>query len=149
MPKHEETNRERALDALAIARREKRSLSYAARMVRLPPSEVLRHTGEGFEQHGGEWYAKPQDRIRREMSVLTPEGPVAVVIDDSREASLNADHANAVKRYLRTGRLDAMAALPRRHVVTRQGRLQLATSAADLDRLAEGSEITYDVYLRF
>jgi hypothetical protein len=142
-------NRERALDALAIARRQRLPLGSSARLVGLSPSEVLRHVGEGFEKKGSRWVPRPHDRIPRHMSVLTPSGPVSALIDDSREATLNAEHANAVQRYLQTGQLDHIVDLPRRHLRTRGGRLPLATSAADLDRLAEGSEITYDVYLRF
>jgi len=143
------TDRERALDALAIARREHRSLRSVVRMVGLPQSEVLRHAGAGFEQRGKQWYARPHDTIPREMSVLTPDGPVGVLITDSREASLNAEHANAVQRYLRLGLTDAIDALTRHFVRTARGRLDLAVSESDLDRLAAGAELEYDVYLRF
>lgn len=82
------------------------------------------------------------------MAVLTPEGPEFVVIRDSRTATLVAEHANAVHHYLRTGDAGDLARL--RRVRFRQGgrTYELATDEDTLDRLAEGSELHYELYRR-
>jgi hypothetical protein len=140
---------ERAFDALSRARRGYVPLSAVALEVGLTPEEVLEHTPGAWEQAGDDWQPTEWDRLPRQMSVLTPDGPVDAVIRDSRQATLNATHANAVRHYLATGDLSRIEALGGQTIRTDQGRLRLVTNAEELDRLAEGAELEYDVYLRF
>jgi hypothetical protein len=143
-------DRERALDALAIARREGIPLGAAARRVRLRPEVVQRHVGAGFELRRGRWFAKPFDRIPREMSFLSPEGPQAVLTRDSRLASRISKHNNAVRHYLHTGDTSWLRPFRGHGMRVRDGSLVVfATDPGDLDRLADGAELVYDVYLRF
>ncbi|GAC1676705.1 MAG: hypothetical protein NVS9B8_18210 [Candidatus Limnocylindrales bacterium] len=140
--------RERAFDALALARRTGISLSQAARTTGTTRRTVLRHAGAGFQRDGRRWAPRPFDRMVREMTVLTPEGPITVAIRDSRTASLVAEHANAVRAYLRTGdehRLDGL----RRGAFQLGGEtIRLVTDADVIDRLAAGAETHYEVYRR-
>src|SRR4051794_8896515 len=95
--------RERALDALALARREGLSLRAASDRARTDPRTVRRHAGQAFRKRGARWVPTPWDRIPREMTAVTPTGPLAVTVRDSRTASLLAEHANAVARYIELG----------------------------------------------
>jgi hypothetical protein len=140
------TPRERALDALALTRRERLSLRRAADLTRTDPRTVLRHAGVAFRKEGSRWSARPFDRIPREMNVLTDNGPEWMVIRDSRTASLVAEHANAVRLYLRYGDEAPLRQLPR-HSFRLDGReVVLETDPVRLDRLAAGGELHYELY---
>jgi hypothetical protein len=144
-----ESDREKALDALAIARRDQLDLGVAAYMVGVDPTVVIRHAGEGFEQRAGRWLARPFDTIRRDMTLLTADGPRAVRTHDSRLATELSRHHNAVKHYIETGDVSRLLPFRDRKVRTRKGLFSFATEPPVLDRLAEGGELAYDVYLRF
>jgi len=138
--------RERAMDALALARRRDISLTRAARLTGTTRRTVLRHAGAGFEKEGRRWTPRAFDRIAREMTVLTPVGPMSLVIRDSRTASLIAEHANAVRSYLHTGDESQLHDL-RRHEFRFHGhRVPLVADADVVDRLAAGSELHYELY---
>jgi hypothetical protein len=140
------TPRERALDALALTRRERLSLRRAADLTRTDPRTVLRHAPTAFHKDGGRWAARPFDRIPREMTVLTPAGPEVVPIRDSRTASLIAEHANAVAAYVERGDEVPLRHLGRRRVQIRGQPVVLETDPVRLDRLAAGGELHYELY---
>lgn len=136
---------ERALDALARARREGQSLREASRLARTDPRTVRRHVGSAFRKSGGRWRPTAYDRIPRAMTVLTREGPALEVITDSRTASLLGHHANAVARYIETG--DESVARFRPRVIRIRGQpVELETDLDRLDRLAKGGELHYELY---
>jgi hypothetical protein len=139
--------RERALDALALSRREGYSLSRSARMTRTTPRTVLRYSGQGWRREGRRWRPKAFDRIPREMNVLAEDGPVLLVLD-SRQATIVADHANAVESYLRFGDESGLRRLRRTRVRVDGVAYELPTDPAALDRLAEGGELHYELYRR-
>lgn len=143
----ESSPRERALEALALARRGY-SLRRAADLARTDPRTVRRHAGTAFRREGRRWKPSPFDRIPREMAVLTRAGPVAVTVRDSRTASLLAEHANAVTAYRDKGDELPLQRLRRRAIRIRGQRLTLATDPVVLDRLAAGSELHYELYRR-
>lgn len=139
------TPRERALDALALARRGY-SLRRAADLARTDPRTVRRHAGQAFRKEGARWAPTPYDRIAREMTALTPAGPEPVVVRDSRTASLLAEHANAVARYVELGDEDGLRALRRTEIRIRGQPVRLETDPIRLDRLARGGELHYELY---
>ena len=139
---------ERALDALALVRRQGVSLTRAARLTGTTRRTVLSHAGAGFQRNGRRWVPTPFDRIPREMAVLTVAGPAVGVIRDSRTASLVAEHANAVRHYLRTGDERRLAGLRRKTFQLDGQTVVLVTDADVIDRLAAGSELHYEVYQR-
>jgi len=139
---------ERALDALALTRREGWSLTRAARMVRSDPRTVRRHVGRALQKDGNRWRPRAFDRIPRPMRVMTPEGPTLVVIRDSRTASLVAQHSNAVQHYLRTGDDSRLRKLPRKRIQLDGEQLALVVAPTRIDRLAEGAELHYELYRR-
>lgn len=136
------------MDALALTRRRGMSLTMAARTVRTDPRTVRRHVGLAFRREGRRWRPTRFDRLAREMTVLTAQGPRHVLIRDSRTASLLAEHANAVQHYLRTGDTGPLQALRRKDIQLHGERLALALAPGLIDRLAEGAELHYEVYRR-
>lgn len=139
------TPRERSLDALALTRREGLSLRAAARAARTDPRTVRRHVGRAFRLQGGRWRPTAFDRIPRAMNALTPAGPAAVIVTDSRVASVLAEHANAVATYVETGDDTALRKV-RRRVRIRGEPVELATDPNEVDRLAMGGELVFELY---
>jgi hypothetical protein len=139
--------RERALDALALSRREGYSLSRSARLTRTTPRTVLRHAGQGWRREGRRWTPKAFDRIPRSMRVLTRYGPTELNLD-SRQASIVAEHANAVQVYLRTGDTSGLKALRRTTIRVEGFDYSLPIDPVVLDRLAAGGELHYELYQR-
>lgn len=139
---------ERALDALALTRRQGWSLTRASRMVRSDPRTVRRHLGGALRKEGSRWRPRPFDRIPRPMRVMTVTGPTLVVVRDSRTASLIAEHSNAVQHYLRTGDDGRLRRLRRKHFQIDGERIALVVSPTRIDRLAEGAELHYELYRR-
>ena len=92
----------RALEVLALMRREGIDLKTAARRVGTTPDTVIRHLSpRALRKSGdGRWHATKRDTIRRRMDMLTTEGRRAVLPRDSREASLIARHLNAVQAFV-------------------------------------------------
>lgn len=139
---------ERALDALALSRRHGVSLTRAARLTGTTRRTVIRHAGAGFLHEGRRWKPRPFDRIPRELTVLTEDGPTPLVIRDSRTASLIAEHANAVRHYLHTGDESRLMELRRQTFRLRGETVRLVIEADAIDQLAAGGELHYEVYQR-
>lgn len=137
---------ERALDALALSRREKLSLREAARVARTDSRTVRRHVGSAFRKSGGRWTPTKYDRIPRPMTVLTPNGPALEVITDSRTASLLARHLNAVAAYVEDGDEEPLRRLRGSVIRIRGQPIELVTDLDRIDRLAEGGEVHYELY---
>jgi hypothetical protein len=140
--------RGRALDALALTRREHLSLTRASRDVHTDPRTVRRYAGRAFRKEGRRWKPRSFDRIPRAMRILTDEGPMLVVVRDSRTASLLAEHSNAVQHYLHTGDTSRLKRLRRRRVQIDGEQIALVMSPQRIDRLAEGAELHYELYRR-
>jgi hypothetical protein len=140
------TPRERALAAVALMRREGVSLRRASDLTRTDPRTVRRHATPALRRPGRRWVPSPYDRLAREMTVLTPAGPIAVTVHDSRTASLLAEHANAVAAYREKGDEEPLQRLRRRSIRIRGQPVLLETDPVRLDRLAAGGELHYELY---
>ena len=142
------TPRERALDAIAMMRRDGVSLRRAADLTHTDPRTVRHHAGQALRRESSRWTATPYDRIERRMVALTPAGPVDVTVRDSRTASLLGEHANAVATYIETGDEGPLRQLGRREVRIRGQPMRLETDPTRLERLAQGGELHYELYRR-
>lgn len=92
--------RELALAVLADMRRDRQALTKAARARGIDPASVRRYVGSALRRAvSGRYEATPFDRIPREVSVLTPQGPVWVTVRDSRTASRIGEHRTKVKEW--------------------------------------------------
>ena len=85
--------RERALAALALMRREKRSLTAAARAKDTNPRTVRRYVGSALRRKGlsGRYKAKPRDRLLRVLRIPTRGGnPKLQCVIRGRRAGLRS-----------------------------------------------------------
>jgi hypothetical protein len=140
------TPRDRALAAIARMRREGLSLRQASDLTRTDPRTVRRHAAASLRRTGRRWVPKPYDRLAREMTALTPDGPMEVTVRDSRSATLLAEHANAVRAYIETGDERPLRQLRRRVIRIRGQPVLLETDPVRLDHLAAGGELHYELY---
>jgi hypothetical protein len=140
------TPRERAFHVVALMRREHLSLRGASDLARTDPRTVRRHAGRALRPKGRRWAATTYDRYPREMTVLTREGPTGFTIQDSRTASLVAEHANAVAAYIETGDEAQLPRLRRSQIRIRGQPVRLETDPLRLEWLAAGSELHYELY---
>jgi hypothetical protein len=94
--------RARALDALSKVRHGA-TLTRAAKEAGTTLNTVAKYAGENLHHERGRVVASKADRLFRVMNVITSEGVQEVPLHSSRQASLVAEHANAVKKFLLTG----------------------------------------------
>jgi hypothetical protein len=137
----------RALDALALMRprrgpggirRPGLSLTRAAREAETTPNAVLRYAGRAITRDShGRYVATRRDTLYRRMRVLSTEGEVLVDVPSSTQASLNARHANAVKKYRDTGDPTDLARFRGKKV----GGYELETDLAVLNARARADEL--------
>jgi hypothetical protein len=136
--------RRRSLEALRIMRRERRSLSRAAREAGTTPKTVRRYTDGALQSSsGGRFKARRADRLLRVMNVLSTEGHLTVVVRGSDAASLVAEHANAVQHYLTTGDTSALD----RFADKRVAGVTLETDPDAIETFALAGELDFeDIY---
>jgi hypothetical protein len=133
--------RRRSLEALRIMRREGRSLSRAARDAGTTPKTVRRYADGALEgTSGGRLKARRADRLLRVMNVLSTDGHVTVAVRGSGAASLVAEHANAVRRYLTAGDTGALD----RFVGVRVAGLTLETDPDAIETFALSGELDFE-----
>jgi hypothetical protein len=95
--------RELSLHVLADMRRDGLALAEAARKAGIDPTTVRRYVGSALRRTArGRYEATAFDRLPREVSVLTSQGPVWVFVRDSRTASRIGEHRTKVKEWRRT-----------------------------------------------
>ena len=95
--------RDLSLAVLADMRRNQQALTKAARARGIDPARVRRYVGSALRRTAnGRYEATPFDRIPRDVSVLTPQGPVWKTVRDSRTASRIGEHRTKVKEWRRT-----------------------------------------------
>ncbi|HYK94351.1 MAG TPA: hypothetical protein VE011_00570 [Candidatus Dormibacteraeota bacterium] len=83
------------------------------------------------------------------MTLLTPGGPVQVVVRDSRTASAIAAHRVALTAYLEPPFDDSrLKVLKRKRVRVSGEDYELVTDPIRIDRLGKGGELDYDIYVR-
>jgi hypothetical protein len=141
-------NYQDSLRALGLMREKHYSLTRAAREVELSRGTVRRHVGRALTRKRGRYLAKPFDRLKRTMNILTPKGPLSIDVTDSRTASTIGRHLATVKRYLDTGNARALNSF--RPKVIRAGKVsyRLVTDPAEIDRLAKANAVSFeDLYV--
>ena len=129
-------------------RREHLSLAEAAGRAGTTTRAVVRHAGEALEFLDGRYAVLPVDHIARPMNLLTKDGPIEVVVRDSRVASFMSELARAQKHYRDTGDASRLHPFKGRKLVEGGREIAIVTDPATLDRLAEGGELHYDLYRR-
>ena len=94
--------RERALAALARMRRERLSLTAAAKAEGTNPRTIARYVGSALTRGGkrGKFRATASDRLHRDLNFTTVQGDKPITVYGSRVASRIAEYNNAIRRYL-------------------------------------------------
>lgn len=124
-------------------RRDGRSLTVAAREAGTTPRTVRRYAGEALWRSGERTRARAGDRLLRVMNVLSTDGHVTVVVRGSRSASLIAEHANAIQRYLGTGDTSVLSPFEGKRVAG----LILQTDPDTIEAFAISGELDFeDIY---
>ena len=118
-------------------RREKRSLTAAARAERTSPRTVKRYVRSALRQKGPGERSRltPHDRIPRTLNVVGRTLPVTV--RDSRTASRIAEYMNAVRSYRNTGDSSALARFRGKSFQAAGVTYPFITDPAKLDQLAD------------
>jgi hypothetical protein len=127
-------------------RRDSVSLQQASREYGIDPRTMIRLGGSALRKAAnGRYAAKPIDRLLTVLRVLTRVGLREVAIRDSRLASLVAEHANAVQKYLQTGDDSALRKLKRRSITDARGkRVRLLMDLEEIDRLGSAGVLSFE-----
>ncbi len=137
--------RERALATLALMRREKLSLTAAAKAEHTRPRTVQRYVGSALRQkRAGERYRPTtHDRIPRALQIVTPRGTRPVTVRNSRTASLIGQYMNAVRMYV-NGDSSALARFRGKSFQAGGKTYRFVTNPANLDRLADAGDLAIE-----
>jgi hypothetical protein len=133
-----------SLEALGLMRHKRWSLTRAAAEVGVSRDSVLRHVGHALRRTArGTYVARPTDRLPRPMRVPTWNGPVSVVVRDSRAASVLGSYWAATDLAARG---DRTALRPFKGVVIRSGRRRfpLLTDHRRVAQLASVGEVAFE-----
>lgn len=101
--------RERALEAVALMRREDLSLDAAASRVGTHPAVVILYANQALKKVGDEYEALPSDKLERGLAFPTTTGSATVVVGSSEDATAIGEYFNAVRSYVRTGDASKLA----------------------------------------
>jgi hypothetical protein len=98
------------------------------------------------ERRGKRWHIA--DNRHRQMTVITSGEERQVTLRDAEQASLNGEHLNAVKGFLRTNDIDLLRPFEGRSVIDAKGKAHpLETDPNGLYRLAHAEgEVFHEVY---
>jgi len=127
------------------------SLPQAAREFGLDFRTLARKGASALRQgRNGRYVAKASDRLFRSLLVLTREGSREIGTRDSRQATLVAEHWNAVHRYLETGDVAALQKFRRKRLIDADGkRVSLLTDTAEIDRYGSAGVLSFEtIYAR-
>jgi AcrR family transcriptional regulator len=133
--------RDRALEAIALARRENLTIRTAARRAGVSVATVRRYAGEALTKDAfGRLVPTAADRLYRRVKVIGPEGPTWVDLRGSRVASTVGEYWNAVRAYLETGEEAGLA----RFRGLRVGGVELLTDPAAIEEVARRGEVSFE-----
>lgn len=122
------------------------SLAQASRKFGLDPRTVVHLAGSALRKgSNGRYLAKASDRLLRFVKVLTPDGVLDIGVNHSREATLVAEHANAVHRYLETGDSSALRKFRGKRITDASGaKVSLLADLDELDRLGSAGVLSFE-----
>jgi hypothetical protein len=139
----------RVLDAIALGRRDKVSMTKAARSRGTTVKTVLKYGGSAIEVRGGRYHVKPSDRLPRRMRMLTSQGEVPVRTTSSRTATRIADYNNAMRAYVLTGDLSELKRFAGKTVRSGGTVYEFATDRRTVDRYVRAGGVHFvDIYAR-
>ena len=140
---------DRTLEALSLMRKGA-SATRAAKRAGATTKSIAKYGRGAVERHGRRLVARDSDTMPRRMQVLMPDGIERnVIIRNSREASLLANHANALRRYLNTGDATELEKFQGKAVTINGKKVPLVADTATIDKLTRAGVIDeYEPYER-
>src|SRR5207248_7426203 len=102
LPPGAREGRQRALDALALARRESIDFAAAARREGIQAEGAAWWLGDVARRERGRWRVAAADRLYRPMYAYSAVGAIPLDVRGSRAASTVGSYLNAVSHYLNT-----------------------------------------------
>jgi hypothetical protein len=138
----------RALDAVAKMRREKKSLTRAARSAHTTRQTVRKYApGVVVRTARGRYKARGYDQLTRELRFLTPEGLIAIPVRGSASRSRIGEYFNAVHRYGETGDTNPLQPFRGRSISAKGSRYPFVIDPETLNRLLNAGEVSFeDIY---
>jgi len=139
----EAEDRSRSFAVLTRMRRERLRLKPAAGLEGVQPETVRHWVGSALRKKRprGDYYAKPYDRIPREVRVFTPDGWTWVLVRDSRTRSRIAQHASALALYVRTGNAEPLRRFQKLSFRAGGNAYKFVTDSAVIARLESADEL--------
>ncbi len=139
----------RAFRVLGLIRRGRATLTKAARQEGIKPETVMRYVGKALYRSGPgkPWKARSNDQLTVSMTVLTSNGPLAVIVHSLRERKLLGQYDTALRKF-RGGEDGAEAALKAFEGKTVAGH-RLITDTELLVQLEDRRQLDFDVYTSF
>ena len=141
----------RVTHVVSKMRKDGASLHYAAHEVGIDPRTVIRRGGSALrKEENGQYSAKRSDRLLRVLVVMSDEGLREVGVRDSRQATLVAEHSNAVHKYLETGDSSELRKFDRVRIRDATGaEVRLLTNLDDLNRMGSAGVLSFEsIYAR-
>lgn len=131
----------RAFHALTRMRRDGLSLGAAAREEGTTPITIRKYLPAVLRRSNtGRWIATKSDHYVRHITLPGPYGPIIVRARESREAQLASAYLNAVAKWARTGKTNALASFHGKKV----GGFELVTAGRTLEPLRDAGLIQLD-----
>jgi len=136
--------RDRALDALALMRREGKSLARASREAYTTRAAIRRYAGSELKRERGRYVAKEADRLYRRMYMLDENGRFEIDVYSSRAASAIGEYWAALQQYTSKGDDRALKSFQRRMIRTGKKTYRFLTDTRIIDRLASFGELSFE-----
>jgi hypothetical protein len=138
-------DRRRALHALSLMRKERLSLTRAAKEALTIPRKVKKYVKSALRKKvSGRYEAKPSDRLARSLRFLAPDGQIGITVHSSRTASKIAEYWAAVDHYLRTGDTERLAKFRGKSVQVGKNKFVFVTDPRTLNRIAAVGEVSFE-----
>jgi hypothetical protein len=142
---------DRVISVISKMRTAKHSLAQASRDEGISPRTVKRWGSAALRKApGGRYVAKTSDTLLRLMVILTPQGPREIVVRGSKQATLLAEHWNALDRYVVTGDSKPLKTFRDKTIKDANGvNVSLLTDLPTVDRLASAGVLSFEsIYAR-
>ncbi len=141
---------QRSLNVVADMRGKGWSLARAVRENNTDPDTVKRYLGSALRTDTrGRLRPTPFDKRLRRLLVHTETGDKVLDIADSRQATLVADHANALRAFARTGDASGLARFRGRVLQIGKVKYRLVTEPVEAQRIVESDRNEYEIYQRY
>lgn len=144
MDERQRATKARALKALSLMRRGL-SLTAAATQARTTPETVRKYAGRAIDrQSNGHYEARPWDRMKRSVRILTPTGPERITVKDSRTATLISDYWNEIDRFVLSGATEGLKRFVNASFQVDGVKYGFLTDLNQIERLAFAGEISFE-----